>query len=194
MNPERRCVAGAAQLHEPRSVRLDARGCLEAFCNHSPLVECEPGCPCPLKSCAPNTANSQQIALKPVPNSISAGLLPDVGASALPRACLVRRATHVLSSSPRPGHSPAGPTPARPGLRLCRTRASNSGPSTCRSLQLLGVRGWSMAQPGRLQCPPLSLVTHAFPGLARAQPSHWRRVVFFSCYVQYHVTVSMRTV
>eukprot|EP00892_Ulva_mutabilis_P012417 jgi/Ulvmu1/9548/UM053_0037.1 len=47
----------ATRLRVAGSVRLakhhDGNGTLEAFCNHTPLVECNPGCPCPLKSCAP---------------------------------------------------------------------------------------------------------------------------------------------
>lgn len=47
------CAAGVSRLREPGTVRLGPRGHLEAFSNHTPLVECEPGCLCPLKSCDP---------------------------------------------------------------------------------------------------------------------------------------------
>ena len=44
-------------------MRLDSAGRLEAVGNHTPLVECTPGCSCPLKSCASPLSVSLCMAL-----------------------------------------------------------------------------------------------------------------------------------
>lgn len=51
--PSAACCAVAQKLvgQQACSVRLRKRGRLVAFSKYTPLLECEPGCSCPLKSC-----------------------------------------------------------------------------------------------------------------------------------------------